>query len=398
MSRRPLVALGLAGLLLTGCAGAPRPVPRPTPPALAAAQGMLDARSQAVRARNLAGFSATVASSATAAQRQAQLHSFTSATVLPFRSWSLQIAAHAGDPPARGPWVLLATLSYAFAGYDESPVTLPRTLSLTRSGGGWTVIADTQLNAPWDFGPLTVIAGARSLVIAGQGRQAAAKPVAAIAEAAVPVVTRAWGADWAQKVVVVIPSTLAQLESEVGTTSDLSQLAAVQPVELGGARTATGDRILLNPGVFLGKTSALGQRVVLAHEITHVASAAATTRNVPLWLVEGLADTVGFGTTTLTPAEGAPELAAAVKSGDTPTGLPANTDFSATSATLVEVYDQAWLACLLIKKTVGLTQLVALYRAVGAGQPVETALVRTLHTTLAHFVATWQASLRSELT
>ena len=278
MTRRPFAGLALAGALLAGCtgaaprAGAPRPVTT-----VAAAQAMLEVRSQAVLARDAAAFEATVAPDATPAERRAQLAGFTSSTSLPFRSWSLRIAGDAGDPPASGRWVVLATLSYALAGYDANPVTLPRTLSLTRSPTGWAVAADTQLDAPWDFGPLVVRSGARSLVIASTARQAAPELVEGLAEAAVPVVTKAWGTDWPQRVVVIIPASLAELEAEVGTTDDLSRLAAVQSVELDGARASTGDRILLNPGVFLDKTSALGRRVVLTHEITHVASAASTT-------------------------------------------------------------------------------------------------------------------------
>ena len=64
---------------------------------------------------------------------------------------------------------------------------------------------------------------------------------------------------------------------------------------------------------------------------------------------------------------------------------------------MVTAYQQAWLACRLIERTLGPAGLVAVYRAVGRGQPVAAALVETLHTTLAHFTAAWQASLRSEL-
>jgi hypothetical protein len=207
-----------------------------------------------------------------------------------------------------------------------------------------------------------------------------------------------------------MPATQADLAALVGETGDLSQIAAAESAELGRNQPA-GARILINPTPY-ASLSPLGRRVVLTHELTHVASRTATTTATPLWLVEGLADYVGFQTTGLRTTTIAAELAARLRAGFIPTRLPADAQFRADAPDLGAQYQEAWLACRLIATRVGAAGLVAFYRDVGASDPasmsaraksseqaaaVDAALRERLHEDTAQFTRDWLTYLHQQL-
>jgi hypothetical protein len=205
---------------------------------------------------------------------------------------------------------------------------------------------------------------------------------------------------------VLVPTSGQEMSDLLGSDSDLSQIAAVATAELGGGSgefDPSGDRILVNPDTF-GRLGQLGRRVVLTHELTHVATRRATGPAVPAWLAEGLADYVAYRDIDLPLALSARELRADVRAGRLPAALPADGDFDGGNDALAQAYEQAWLAVRLLADVHGQDALLRFYRVVGArrgGAPpataVEEALQAELGTTTAQLVEDWRASLQRDL-
>jgi hypothetical protein len=162
-----------------------------------------------------------------------------------------------------------------------------------------------------------------------------------------------------------------------------------------------GDRVAINPGTF-GALGALGRRVVMTHEITHVATRAVTGADSPTWLVEGIADYVGFKSTSTSLRYDAAELAHAVDTGHPPTRLPTAHDFATAGSHLSLDYEEAWLACRFIVSRTSEATLIAFYRSVGASTStpalaLHDAFAEVLHTDQATFTRSWVSYVTASL-
>ncbi len=164
-----------------------------------------------------------------------------------------------------------------------------------------------------------------------------------------------------------------------------------------GAAAAPADRVVVNPEGW-AELSAAGRGVVLTHEVTHVATRAATSARTPLWLSEGFADWAAYRAGATTPQQAAPALARAVRRGELPGALPADEAFAfgGDPEALARAYEGAWLACRLIAAKWGDATLVRLYELAGRG-PLATALEETIGGDQPGLTLAWQASLRQEL-
>ncbi|MEU6774468.1 hypothetical protein [Streptomyces sp. NPDC046759] len=383
-------AVGLGLLLpLAGCGGTPADSVRTE------VQHLLDRRSAALLGHDETAYGATGTRT-----------EYTRLRALPLASWTYRVTAVRRTSSGA---TAEADLSYRVAGYDKAPVDARRTLTLGRTADGkWYVTADGPARDTgqqlWDQGPVTAFRGAHSLVL-GTGRTSAdLRRYAALADRAVPAVSRAWGSGWTRHVVVLVPRSLQGMARLLGSpAANYRGIAAVTTGEAGGSGNAPADRVVVNPDAYaiLGD---LGKQVVLTHETTHVATRAHTTAATPLWLSEGYADWIGYLGTGRRPAEVAPELTRAVQDGHPPTALPADKDFGFTSAPseLAQAYEGGWLACRMIADHWGTARLDAFYRAVGdhrkrAGA-VENALEKVLGTTPGAFTEQWQQYVRAQLT
>jgi hypothetical protein len=255
---------------------------------------------------------------------------------------------------------------------------------------------------PWDFGTLALAHGSASLVL-GHGDRALLASIAADVDAAIPAVSAVWGTGWPRHVAVIVPSSAAELAAEVSegspVTTDLAA-AAVADSQDPVTGAVLGQRLIVNPAA-LARLSPLGRRIVIRHEVTHIATARATSDATPRWLVEGFAEYVGNLGSGQPVGVAAAELGADVRAGTLPAALPAAAGFD-TAATSARAYEQAWLACRLIAVRTGPAGLVRFYRAVdadaGDGPAAVGAALRTvLHESLARFTADWRAYLRAEL-
>ncbi|WP_157536763.1 hypothetical protein [Kitasatospora mediocidica] len=299
---------------------------------------------------------------------------------------------------------VLAELSYQIKDFDDYPAVLQRRLTLGADGrpSAETPAPDSPA-APWDPGPLGVVTGDRCLVMGAAARDELTV-LAAVADAAVPAVEDLWGTGWADRLVLQLPDTEAQFANLLAVPAGSYQdIAAVTSAAAGAPVHTPADRVLVNPEAYR-QLSALGRRVVITHECTHVATRADTHPWTPLWLSEGAADYTGYLGTGRTAREIAPELAGDVAAGRLPTALPLDTDFAAGAPAIAQAYELAWLACDLIARRHGRPALVELYRAVGAAGPgsgreqqLDQVFQARLGYGLAKFTQDWVAETVSQL-
>lgn len=428
-SRRPAVALIALGSVLSMTAGigwaathtdpptarAQTSIDGPVIPDTQAVEAILAGRARAVRERDRRAFLATVFT-APPAYQAAQRQLFDNLTRLPLGSWQEELESAAPVATGSGGVTLKVSLRYQLRGFDGGQVARTRYLTVGRRGGGdWSITGDGTAGGLrdeteiWDGGALTVVRGKSSLVIgdstAGAGSTGAGSPslrqIAGRLDAAVPSVIEVVGRGWARRAVALIPANAqraAELIGQEQNLRDIAALAAVAPAppdSRGSPSTRGEDRIVVSPATF-AKLNALGQDVVLTHELTHVATGGARDGRTPIWLIEGLADYVGYKGVKVSVRSAARELGREVKAGRLPARLPARNDFGGESSRMPQAYEEAWLACRLIADHFGEDTLLRLYRAAGR-QPEATALRQVLGLDVGGFTALWHAYLRKEL-
>jgi hypothetical protein len=303
-------------------------------------------------------------------------------------------------------------LHYRLRGFDHRPTNLAQFPTFVHRSSGWYLasLSDfTDAGAKsskdlWDFGPVTIVRTSSVLVLGHPGSESLMQGLAAEVAADIPRVTAVWGHGWARKAVVLAPSTQHELGQVAGDFGKLDNIAAVASAEVNvgsGKPDPVGDRIGINPDNWL-KLSPLGQRIVLTHELTHVATRAVTSSSTPTWLAEGFADYVGYLDTGVPASFVAQELAADINAGNAPKQLPSDAQFDGASKKLSQAYEGAWLACRLIAQRSGQPMLVRFYSAVGRSErgprlAVALALARLLHESRFEFTKQWREFVRSEL-
>ncbi len=426
-----LVALALAAQLTVGVLAAVRLQPaslRSVPDARARAanartlapgrtsqvEAMLAARSTALLHRDRQAFLATVDPNAAAFLRR-QGTVFDNLAGVPLASWHYdldptQMRPHTAQlDTLRGTWWSPdVTLRYSLAGYDRTPTLQPQGLTFVQRLGHWYVAADDDFTSTptarelWDGGPVAVGRGRSCLVLGHPRSRKLIRSLLGECDKAVPRVTAVWGTGWSQKVVLLAPDSTAELARIVPDAGDLSQIAALATAELvspGSGYHPVGDRVLINPRNFTS-LGPLGRRVVLTHEVTHVASRGSTGNEVPTWFVEGLADYVGYRGVQVPLVLAAEELRRDVRRGKVPARLPVDGDFDGARKDLAQIYEMSWLAVVLMAKTYGQAAMLKVYRNAGADTDtgaLDRALRTDLHVTLAAFTQTWRADLRARL-
>jgi hypothetical protein len=437
----PVVAVGIAdATIAVRTANAPgrAPVhravasPSPPPPANApftlndaeskrnaAIRALVDERRRAVLSHDLTSFLATD-DPAQPQFRAQQRREFAALSAVPFASWDYDIDLGIGLPSTRQSRRYgVATFApaqfairYAIKGFDDKPTALTQTPTFVQRANGWYFASFTDFASAgnptslgiWDFGALRTVRARSVLVIGHPQSMALMRQIADVTAAAIPKVTAVWGRDWARKVVVLVPATQRELGQIVDDAGDLDQIAALASAEVTscpGPPNPVGGRIAINPRNW-PTLSALGRRIVLTHELTHVATRADTNSCMPTWLVEGFADYVGYQQASLPVRVIASELRADVRAGRVPTSLPKAADFDGASKRLAQAYEGGFMACRLIASMVGVRGLVRFYISVGTSHatPVHAmaaAARAILHLTPAQFTARWQRYLRTQL-
>jgi hypothetical protein len=306
------------------------------------------------------------------------------------------------DPGKDAATVVLDVRLHLRYDVDTTDAVVHERLTVRRGSSGWLVVAESTADRraqPWDLGAISTVRGRRSLVIGIDTPTATLRSYALLADAAVPDVTAVWGTGWDQRPVLVVPHTVAQLARALGrTAASLEGYAAVTtgelPAEVDG-RSAL--RVWTNTPS-MAELSTLGREVVVRHELTHVATDAPGTSDVPLWLEEGLAEYIGYNGSGITLTDELRELVHAQRSGEAPSHLPTQETFDGADVDLA--YEGADLACRVVAEKYGRAQLVRLYRLTVSGtgteaENLEAALRSVTGSGTAALESAWRARLRA---
>jgi len=402
------ILLALAGGLLGSCSSAPGSPA--SPPSLrstrhASAQVSLDAVVQAVKAHDRPAFDRQISArdpdfSLTAARIYRNL--------VALRLSSLSIHLQPLDGGLTGArralfgseaFVAQVALTWRLVG-DVGPAQQLIWMTFVPDGSTTAIAATTdgpagQAAQPlWLTEALTTLRRGVTTVLAGPGRSSSAwlRSGDAAAAAVRSRLHAGLGAHWNGQLVLELPSTRRAFEQVLGVRpGSYAQIAAVAWPEGPDPGTAAV-RIVVNPEL----TDRLDQQtleVLLTHEATHVATRSAVSP-APTWLVEGFADYVAYDAYPRTAGRAAAAVLAQVRSHGTPSGLPANAEFSPAAANLDLRYAESWLACRFLATTFSPAALDRFYAAVDSGTTVDDALRSVFGLSERDFTSSWAASLR----
>jgi hypothetical protein len=391
-------------------------LPAPSPAEVTA---LLQRRSRALLTHDRTAFLATVDPSGQAF-RAGQEVLFDNLAKVPLASWKESLADRRPAVAADDGWTARLRLAYRLRGFDRNEVAYTEYLTFDqRQGVGWVVSGDGMAHGLrddpqiWNGVSLTVVRGKHSIVLGegdagtGQGsgtRTGELRDIARRLDAGVGVVSGVVGDGWARQVVALAPATEQKAEELAGDVRNLGDIAALATVTGdAGDQNAGEDRVVITPTAF-GRLNALGRRVVLTHELVHVAMGGARDSRTPMWLIEGLADYVGYKGTGVSTQAAARELAGIIGSGDVPASPPGRSDFGGSGERLSAAYEEAWLACRMIVERYGEDRLVRLYRTAQAGpgdtgdpRIEERALRTVLGIGSSQFDVQWRTYVRKEL-
>jgi hypothetical protein len=385
----------------------------------AAIRAVLSHRADAVMSHDPAEWRSTLDPDHPAFLRR-QVQVFDNLQQVPFRSWAYDFDPKRAISPTKrasrygAPTYAPAdlTLDYRLRGFDRRATSLPQYPTFVRRATGWYLTSfddyrargDRSSTDLWDYGPVIVVRTPTVLVLGHQVARSLLAGIAAEVAADIPRVSAVWGRAWPERAVVLVPATQRELGRVVDDNGDLDDIAAVATAEVqigSGRPDPVGNRIGINPANW-PKLSPLGRRIVLTHELTHVATRAVTSAATPTWLAEGFADYIGYlGSGVPTPFV-AQDLEAAIRDGRTPRHLPTPNAFDGASTRLSLAYEGAWMACRFIAQQWGQSALVHLYAAVarsrlGAAAAVDLAMRRLLHVSATQFTTQWRSYIRREL-
>jgi hypothetical protein len=384
-----------------------------------AVRDLLNRRGRAVLRKDRSAFLATV-DPASKAFRAKQATYFNNLAKVPFGTWTYELQDGIEGPNSGSQfqhyfapvWLPHVRVRYTLAGYDRQPTAGDAYFTFVKRGSKWLIGSDsddarigfTTTREIWDFGPINVVRGRNALVLGHPKSTVSLRTIADEIDRDVPRVNAVWGTTWSQRVVALIPSTQTELSKMLPGGGDLTQIAAVATAELEGeeATKPVGDRVIVNPPNFI-KLGPLGRRVVITHEITHVATRQATGDLAPTWLVEGIADYVGYKDTGVPVSVAASELRRDLRRGEALGALPTDAAYAGENKKLAQAYEKSWLACKYVAEKFGQPTLVRFYRAVGAQTSgnattaTDRSMRTVLHMTLKAFTAQWTAYVRAQL-
>jgi hypothetical protein len=380
---------------------------------------LLRRRAQAVLARDEQSFLATLDPKADPAFVATQRRLFTNLAGVPFDAWSyrlhaddtLDVSGLANTNPADELWAPAVDLRYALRGADLIPTDRPMGYLFARHGDVWYLTSDTALDplgrrtwrGPWDFAPCVVSTTEHGIVLSHPGSEPMVERLVRELDTSVEAVSAVWPTSWSRRVALMLPDTPGEMRALVGPDFPVESVVAVAVADrvVNKTRTVAGQRVVLSPSG-IRALSVASLRIVLRHEITHLAARADTVDGSPTWLLEGFADYVGYRDSGVTLAEGAPDLAKRVRQDGPPSALPEDRAFRSRGSELDLAYQQSWSLARYIAERYGEPTLIAVYRKLAGAGPVSASetddmLHEVLGVDREGLVAGWQSYLRAAL-
>jgi hypothetical protein len=380
---------------------------------------LLRRRAQAMLNHDEQAFLATIDPKAAPEFVTTQRRLFANLGGVPFDEWSYRLNADdtldlAGLPdtgPADELWAPAVDLRYALRGADVIPTDRSMGYLFVRHGDDWYLRSDTALEGlgrrtwrgPWDFAPCVVTTTEHGIVLSHPGSEPMVERLVRELDSSVAAVSELWPTSWSQRVALLLPDSPGEMRALVGPDFPVESVVAVAVADRvdNKTRTVAGQRVVLSPSG-IRALSVASLRIVLRHEITHLAARADTVDGSPIWLLEGFADYVGYRDSGVTLAEGAPDLAKRVRQDGPPAALPEDRAFRSNGTELDLAYQQSWSLARYIADRYGEPTLITVYRklaGVGAVSASETdaMLGEVLGVDRAALVAGWQSYLREAL-
>lgn len=302
----------LAAALAVSLATVPAAAPAQSPGSIDGIAAMLDQRARAVRDGNLAEFDATMAGG-DAEFVTRERTGFRRLRTLPLGDYRLELSDEEFGDLARDQdrvagfdetRIVQAAERIGLRGFDTHPEKEDVFLTVVRKGSVWTVYDDEgvedlglkSVRHLWDFGEIEIQQAGGIMVVHHPGERSAAGPVLRLAQRARSRARSGWPMPWDDPIVVMIPSTLAEIERVLQTTFDLTQFVAfaASSVDRSEGYRLTGHRIFLHWPNFR-TYSASFQELVLAHEFVHLATRSVAGPNTTAIFDEGVAQVYGEG-------------------------------------------------------------------------------------------------------
>ena len=353
-----------------------------------ALRALFDRRAKAVLARDKAAFMADVDPADTDfVRRQGEV--FDSLAKLDFASWEYRLrddtySLSSIDWRKYGRVADVAlpvqTLHYQLKDFDKRPVVRRVVYTVVRRGTRWTVANDRDLEAststgtsarrdPWENGPIVVARSAKGLVIGHPEDASKIEGIQREVESAVEHVSKYVGTAWGERTVVVLPADDDELQRILESPQVPFEFAAVADSEyttLDEDATAgqfAGTRVVINPANF--NPSSSFNRLLIRHELTHVALAERTGPLTPRWLSEGMAEWVSHSGSDLPTTTLAGPLPFLVEKEGVPDYLPLDSDFGYIGEAGVG-YASGWLLCRYVAQRWGDRKLLELFDEMGS--------------------------------
>lgn len=195
------------------------------------------------------------------------------------------------------------------------------------------------------------------LTVTGPVPKSRLQAVSSYAAQAISQVRQVWGPTVLRgDVVIEVPVDEAGFRALGGSADSGAEIAAT---------TTKDDRVVLAPRLFTDVTEQ-GRVAVLTHELTHVALHQATLVGVARWVIEGSAEFTAYRSSGLSVAQLAPDVAAAVRAGNAPTGPPSDAEFTKDPAA---AYQAAYTWCVFLVDRFGQPKFTTFVRAADADRP-----------------------------
>jgi hypothetical protein len=347
---------------------------------------LLSARARAVLTGGVGAIEATGGGAVFDARRLA---------ALPFEGWTYDVAQVTTTADPRR-FDVAARLDYRLAG-EPAPTGAALQLVVADTARGWRVQEERSTTGSllWEVGPLTVVTGARTLVIGvgnPAGGAAALRGWAADGAIAVRQIRAAVPDGWPGRLTLVVPGSSADTARLTGrSTESLEGLAAVtlaeaQPTAGSGQRVF---RVYLDLPVVAG-ISGVARQIVLRHEVTHVATGAPATNATPLWLEEGYAQYLGYRGSAVPLRVAVRDL----RADRLPSRPPSDDEFTGQRA--AAAYEAAHVLCVVMAEQVGEDGLLRVYRRTASGLGFVAAWRSVAHEGQGALFAAWRDRMRAE--
>ncbi|WP_224279517.1 hypothetical protein [Nocardioides lacusdianchii] len=299
------------------------------------------------------------------------------ASALDLRAVTARYVDQVGTVASDGTWSGTVELTWQVARLDRAPARAEVVVTFTPDDEGLAIAgfgAGGAARVPlWLRGRLAV-ATAPGVLVMVDGTTSEAESVVKRVQRAIDVVRRVLP-DGIGRVVVEVPASAGDLDETLGVSPGTYAGIAAVTAPVGNAADEDGPvHVFVNPDVTAGLRRA-GAQVVMSHELVHVATDAVR-RPVEPWLLEGFADYVALRDSRLPDDVTLGRAIEAARRDGVPRSFPAAGDFDTRARDLQARYEESWLACRILAERVGERGLVRVYREVGAGRPVSSALRR----------------------